>query len=145
MNLGDLTDRMSSVSSNNYDTSVRLMIECLQVIPFQLPKVGISGIELARRYWNDGSASTSKFDLEQARVACWNYLDERSASTNTEQPDYCAMRAVISVLYPDPPSDDIGELLFFFNQMLQGALSGQSESECCDNVNSVVDEFAHHT
>ena len=94
MNLDKLTDHMITTVSDDYGTSVRLMIECLRVIPFQLPPVGSSGIEIARRYWTDHSVP--KPDLERARVECWNYLDERSASTNTEEPEYCGLRAVIS-------------------------------------------------
>jgi hypothetical protein len=139
MSFGQLTDHMIATTNDDYGTSARLMIECLQLIPFYLPLVGQTGTEVARRYWTLHSASAS--DLERARVECWNYLDERSASTNTDEPEYCALRAVICVLYAKPPSDDIGELIEFFNQMLRGALIQKSDEDFLAAVVSVVDGF----
>jgi hypothetical protein len=140
MNFDQLTDHMIATANDDYATSARLMIECLQLIPFHLPLVGQTGTEVARRYWIHHSVSA--LDLERARVECWNYLDERSASTNTDEPEYCALRAVICVLYGEPPSDDIGELIEFFNQMLRGALNQESDEDFSAAVVSVVDGFS---
>ncbi len=139
MNLDELTDAMTATASGDYKTSVRLMVKCLRVIPFPVPDVVITGIELARRYWKHGSASET--DLERARVACWNYLDHVASSTNTIEPEFCAIRAVICVLYPNAPSDDIGELIDFFNQMLRGTLAKDDEDSFSEKVMAVVEEF----
>ena len=40
--------------------------------------------------------------LEKARVSCWHYLDERSASTDFTTPEHCAIRAAICFLYEGP-------------------------------------------
>lgn len=119
MSIYELTDRMIAVCNNDYAALARIMIECTQSVSPQLPPVGITGIKVARQYWVEKSVPASK--LEDARVDCWNYLDERSASTNTEVPEYCALRAVICVLYEEGSSDDLGDVACFFNEMLQGA------------------------
>ena len=89
MSFDQLTDHMIATANDDYGTSARLMKdECLQLIPFYLPLVGQTGTEVARQYRIHHSVSAS--DLERARVECWNYLDERSASTNTDEPEYRA-------------------------------------------------------
>jgi len=121
---------------------VELMIECLRAIPTALPTVGVDAIQTARRFWIEHSVPAS--NLEKARVACWTYLDERSASTNTDVPEYCAVRAVICVLYADPPSKDLGDLIEFFGEMLAGALnSGTHDSVFADLVPAVEDFLAN--
>lgn len=139
MNLENLTDRMVALAKYDYETSVRLMLRCLAVIPIQLPQVAISAIDLATRYWND--RSIPKDELEEARVRCWNYLDEQSASTNTIDPEACALRAVICVLYEAPPSDEIAELIAFFNQVLFASF-GNEVGKLGEQVSLVVEEFA---
>jgi len=138
--LDELTERMIVAISGDYESSVRLMIECLQLISSPMPDPGSSGIALAKRYWLDQSVTSS--DLEEARVDCWKYLDERSASTNTDEPEYCALRAVICVLFPPPCSDDIRESISFFNEMLRGALPQESDDAFAATVNSIIDRFS---
>ena len=139
MNLYDLTDKMLAVSSADYDTSVRLIFACLKLIRFPLPQVALSGIEIARQYWIDGSVPRSA--MESARVACWRYLDEQDATWNTEEPEFCAIRAVICVLHPDPPSDDVGDLVEFFNEVLRGALKDLDDDAFFRKVKCIVCEF----
>src|SRR5579862_8609514 len=102
MSLEQLTDQMLTTAKDDYGTLTRLMIECLELVPFRLPAVGEAATKIARQYWTERSLPASV--LEHARVDCWNYLDQRSASTNTVVPEYCAVRAVICVLYPEAPS-----------------------------------------
>lgn len=140
MTVDELTDKMITLTSNDYATATRLMVECLQVIPFELPPVAISGVDVARRYWVDGSVP--KQETERRRVECWDYLDELSASTNTDEPEFCAIRAVICVLYADPESDDLGEIVDFFNQMLRGTMIEDDENAFSKKVLAIVDKFS---
>jgi hypothetical protein len=130
-------DHIIESGNNDYASSMRIMIQCLQLIRCIVPAVGVASMKVARRFWEFHSVPTS--DLERARVNCWQYLDERSASTNTELPEYCAVRAVICVLYAEPPSDDLSELVGFFVEMLAGALDHESESTFVSRVISAVD------
>ncbi len=138
INHDSLTDRMAAVANYDYNTSVRLMLRCLAVIPVKLPPVAISSFEVASRYWID--RTVPKAELEKARIDCWNYLDERAVSTNTIDPEPSAVRAVICVLYDAPPSDDVAELLEFFNQVLIASFGKQADELSC-KVSSIVEEF----
>jgi len=142
MSLDKLIDHMVAIVSGSYANCVRLMIDCLGVIPFRLPDVALQGIDVAKRYWMERSVPAS--ELEHARVACWNYLDERSASTNTENPEYCGIRAVICTLYPEPPSDDIGELVCFFSEMLRATVPHESDEMFFEAVSFVVERFGNN-
>ena len=116
MSLDDLIDEVVSITSDEYEKCILFMIRCLPLVAFVNPEVGIQGITTATRYWIDKSAD--KAELDRARVACWNYLDTNSASTNIDEKKFCAVRAVICVLYSRAEYEDNGELLEWFFQML---------------------------
>ncbi|MCG7491912.1 hypothetical protein MHN79_20800 [Vibrio sp. Of14-4] len=101
MSLDDLIDEVVSITSDEYEKCILFMIRCLPLVAFVNPEVGIQGITTATRYWIDKSAD--KAELDRARVACWNYLDTNSASTNIDEKKFCAVN---------------GELLEWFFQML---------------------------
>jgi hypothetical protein len=50
----------------------------------------------------------------QARVRCWEHLQEKSASTDLTDPQNCAVRAVICALHPEPTQDDVAEVIDWF-------------------------------
>lgn len=102
----------------------RLLLECLTLIKDDLPAIGLEALSIAEKYWVDKIIVSS--ELESVRVRCWRFLDERNAATNTQEKQYCALRAVICVLYAEPPSDDIGELIEFFMEMMSSLLSVES-------------------
>jgi len=142
MYLDDLTDRMTATVGEDYGKSVRLMIECLQLIPFHMPHVASIGLGVANRYWIKHSLLDS--ELEKARVDCWNYADERSESTDTETPEDFAVRAVICVLYEAPPEEGIDEAISFFNEMLRGALNEKSNQAFVKSINYIIDVFSRN-
>jgi hypothetical protein len=116
MTLDDLIDEIISITSDEYEKCVFFMIKCLSLIVKVCPEIGIQGINTATRYWIEKSIDQA--ELEKARVECWDYLDVNSASTNIVESKFCAVRAVICVLYSEPPSEDNGELLDWFFKML---------------------------
>lgn len=75
------------------------MIAYFGKIQRPLPVVAAQGLAIARKFQN---AEVELDQLEKARVSCWNYLDERSASTDITAPEYCAIRAAICFLYNGP-------------------------------------------
>jgi hypothetical protein len=117
-----------------------MMIECLKLVSFALPQVAASAMDIARRYWIDGSVPLS--DLETLRVQCWEYLNERSASTNTIAPEFCAIRAVICVLYASSQPHDVGDRVYFFNEMMRGALKHEDDRTFFEKMISIVDKFS---
>ncbi|MDG9668718.1 hypothetical protein ONV78_13325 [Hahella sp. CR1] len=100
------------VTCNRYDQCMKLMVSCLDIVEDYCPKIGIAGINSATRFWSEGIADAD--DLLQVRVESWKYLDDRSASTNTAVREFCALRAVICVLYASPPSEDNAEIVECF-------------------------------
>jgi hypothetical protein len=100
----------------NYRRYVAFMLDCVNTVAPALPELGVKGYETALRYWK---GAAGRDELEKARVATWKYLD--GESTAPEAPSTFAMRAVVSVLYPDPPSDDGVELLDWFVRIVVSA------------------------
>lgn len=92
--------------------SIDFMIAYLSDLKSPLPDVAERGLNVARKV-RIGHADAS--ELERARIECWKYLSERSASTETTSPLYCGVRAVICVLWDNvPQGGDVADLLDFF-------------------------------
>jgi len=78
---------------------------------FTLPSVATDALDVARCFQR---SQASAEQLERARIQCWEFLDAKSASTDFSQPEICAIRAVICILYAESPSEDVSELLSWF-------------------------------
>jgi hypothetical protein len=95
-----------------YDRARNFMIDYLFKIQKPLPDIAVQALAIARQVQNSQAAIDQ---LMQARVHCWKYLDERSASTDLATPEYCAIRAVICVLYRAPERGEHAlDLVAFF-------------------------------
>ncbi|KID58075.1 hypothetical protein JF50_04885 [Pseudoalteromonas luteoviolacea] len=116
MKVDDLIDEVIYVTADKYKYCIILMLRCLKLISDECPKVASQSMKVANDFWVKAAVNSEM--LDSARVECWNFLDANSASTNIEQREFCAVRAVICVLYPEPFSDDNGELLDWFFKML---------------------------
>ncbi len=75
------------------------MVDCFGKVRRTLPAVADHGLAIARKFQK---GEVGRDQLVQARVACWKYLGERSASTDVTTPEYCAIRAAICFLYDGP-------------------------------------------
>lgn len=93
LTMDPLTNRLVEAVSH-FRSLNQLMIRSLQLITIPLPNVGTVAIEIAKQYWID----SSHLDLERARIECWEYLDERSASTNNEEIEYCANNGILGAM-----------------------------------------------
>lgn len=140
MTLDELSDHMIAVCECEYPKFISLLIECVDLFASKFPPIAQSALRVAKRYWLLRTLPAAT--LQTARIDCWKYLDERSASTNTQLPQYCAIRAVICLLYVEQPCDDLYELVSFFNEMLQGSLNLSTEEEFTATVGSAVDRFS---
>ena len=136
MTLDDLIDEVISNTSDEYEKCVFFMIRCLSLIAGVMPKVGIQGVSTATKYWV--GKSIGQGDLDKARIACWDYLDANSASTNVVEKKFCAVRAVICVLYSKAYYDDNGELLDWFFQMLS-TINGDEKALLTD-LSDILEE-----
>ena len=95
---------------------VKFMLASAELIAERLPDVGRAALETARRFWN-GQADAQ--ELEDARVRSWKYLEARGVGTSLDEPDVCALRAVICLLYPDTGGVDFFDLVHFFVEVTQ--------------------------
>lgn len=123
-NLDQFVDRIALIGEASYDTCIRLLVECMALVKDDLPVIGLEALSIAEKYWIDKSIVSA--ELESVRVRCWRFLDERNAATNAQEKQYFAVRAVICVLYAEPPSDDIGELIEFFMEMMSAVVGVQA-------------------
>ncbi|WP_223619782.1 hypothetical protein [Lysobacter sp. ESA13C] len=95
---------------------MRFMCRCLLLAHEFLPEIGRNALNLATAFWLSGEGQAE--DLLTARIACWNYLDSKHRSTDIQDREDAAMRAVICVLYAEPESDDFSvETVHWFADM----------------------------
>ncbi len=125
MNIDELTDIIINATADNYEACIRFLVKSLSLIQEFCPQVALSGIDVAHKYWIESSIDSA--GLEDARVKCWKYLDAKSASNNTQEKAFCAIRAVICVLYAESPSQDNGELIDCFLQMVNVVMENNIE------------------
>lgn len=123
MQFEKLINLISDTSLSNHAATMRIMTHCLKIIDTNLPEEGLQAMKVASAYWSGNLVDSSK--IIEARVACWNYLDERKASTNTTDPKYCALRAVICVLFESTSDeDDLEDAISCFLEFLYQSAMG---------------------
>lgn len=83
---------------------MRFMCRCLSLVQQFMPETGRNALKLATAFWLEGGGRAE--DLLAARVGCWNYLDAKGRSTDIQDQEDAAMRAVICVLYVEPEFED---------------------------------------
>lgn len=82
----------------------KFMCRCLLLVQHILPEVGRNALNVAKVFWLEGGGQAEA--LLAARVECWKYLDEKNGSTNIQDLEDKAMRALICVLYAEPEDDE---------------------------------------
>ena len=125
MNLNEMIHKIVSENNGSHETTMRLFIRLVELLPFELPVAFLQIKKVAHRFWlwNIGS----KEDLERARVSCWEFLQENSLTYSLEDPFVCALRAVICLLYEEDPSGCQLEIIDFFTELLSRALGDTVE------------------
>ena len=113
--LDELVDRVEEISRGDYRFAVGILVRCLKEIEESLPKEGLEALDISKAYWLNGEGTDG--ELTRSRVACWKYLDNHGSSTDLSRKEFRAMRALICTLHPEPPSEDLSELVEFFLQM----------------------------
>jgi hypothetical protein len=96
------------------DLCLRFMLARCELIRDRLSDVGKAALDVAQRYW---TGLATEPELEAARVACWQELDAKSWSMNTTEPEACAARAVICLLYPRWSEGEVLEHVEWFMQL----------------------------
>ncbi len=121
--------------ANYADLCIHFMLESCKLIRERLSDAGKSALDVAERYW---TGLGTERDLEAARVACWQELDAKSWSVNTTEPEACASRAVICLLYPRWSEGEALEHIEWFMQ-----LSNKAEDHWLDQRILLNHLFAH--
>ena len=92
------------------------VIAFVELFQGTIPLVAKDALIVVKAFWR-GDASAEQVEL--ARIKCWEYLDSKSASTDFSNPETCAIRAVICILYAEPPSEDMAELVGWFLTLME--------------------------
>lgn len=140
MEVDELADKIIIVSGGDFRKLMCLLIKCLEIIPFEIPQEGRVAIEVAKKFWNERKGSSK--DLEKVRVKCWKYVDRNSVFTKErEGKELFALRAIICILYPEPQSDDVYEVVDFFIEMLHSIFVEHSVDNFLPGIFSKINIF----
>lgn len=83
---------------------MRFMCRCLSLVQHVVPETGRKAFNLAASFWLEDEGAAQ--GLLAARIECWSYLDAKCRSTDINDVQDAAMRALICVLYAEPESED---------------------------------------
>ena len=113
------------------------MIDYISLIRSALPEISLIGLAIAKQF-RDGAVGSE--ELIHARVECWKYLKTHSADLDATTPEYCAVRAVICILYDGPvDGGDAGDLVDLFLQM------ANCVEDHSDSISALLDKhFPRH-
>jgi hypothetical protein len=95
---------------------IAFKLDCLELLDDDFPAVAEKGMLISRKFC-DGLASET--DLEKARIACWEYMDRKKITFDTDKQEVCKVRAVISALTTDYKAHEVCDTLMFFIEMAQ--------------------------
>lgn len=133
MSIEKITKKIITSIGDDYYTCNKFMLDCLPLVTNYLPQVGIETLDIAKKFWLQKSIEDT--ELESVRIKCWNYLDTRHASTNIQDKEFCALKALICILYASPPSEDLGDVVEFFLKMILKV------SNNIDYINNIVEKY----
>ncbi len=96
---------------------VPFMLECALLVQSKMPSRAVKALETAMAYLGQEQPLAS---VREAIEDCWHDADQNSASNISDDPDACALRALICVLCEQshPGSEDLVDLLSFFLNLL---------------------------
>lgn len=113
--------------ASDYDPRrVPFMLDCAALAQSSMPSRAVQALETARAY------SIRELPLSSVREAiegCWHDVDQNAINGCTDDPDTCAIRALICLLQEQsqPGSEDFVDLLSFFLNLLNRVESHAEE------------------
>ncbi len=120
----------------------QLKVECLSILPFDLPEVGQTGIQIAWEHWFE-HLHTQQFVSAAARN-CRDYLQRRSAFVVPKAPEHFALKAIgiaLSPFYTDAVRDNYSVGLQSFAKNLRRAFCPDDDEVFLECLSPVVDAF----
>lgn len=98
---------------------MKFMCRCFELVEkeYSIPAVAKKAIDIAKAHWIDGNAN--KDEMDAVRVECWDFLDRKEPKNRPLDREDMVLRALISVTFPEPFSDDFAKDSFewFFAMM----------------------------
>ncbi|NRF13129.1 hypothetical protein [Vibrio coralliilyticus] len=137
MTIDDLVDDVIDYNSGKYEKCMVFMVHCMDLISDKLPEVGEQALDVASKFWTQNMVDS--IQLDNAKIQCWEYLKYYSATTNVKEVRFCAMRAVICLLYTDYKDEDADETLAFFFKMLE--LIYGNEAKLVEDLSLTIKNF----
>lgn len=131
-----LSNQILSVAGDDFHRLNLLLLNCLKTIPFQLPKVATKAIDAAKIHWSGKSNEPAK--LDQARFECMQFLQDNSSTIEYLGPEYCSIRAVICLLFPNIEQSDLGEFVDCFVELLHRCLVSEDETSFEAKIEAIV-------
>ena len=124
--MDDLIDRLQAQIGLDaaFFKVCQFMLAYLSLIKAPLPPIADAGILTAEKF---SHGNVSAVELENARIACWKFLEDKGASTDVSVPENCAVRAVICCLHSKPEDEDLFDLLSWFLELARKVEDHSSE------------------
>lgn len=116
---------------------VPFMLDCASLAQSSMPSRAVQALETARAY---SSHELPIASVREAIVSCWKDADQSSTGGSAEDPDTCAVRALICLLHEQsqPGSEDLVDLLSFFLNLLN-----RVEPHTDEQIQLIKKHFAH--
>ncbi|MFC5862796.1 hypothetical protein ACFPT7_10880 [Acidicapsa dinghuensis] len=104
------------------------MVECASLIESELPRIAFESLQTAKSYLRQEAGTVS---VQQALSECWRELDKKKRTTSFDDPEVCAIRAVICILHDQVHSepDDLVDRMSNFLEILNGVVPREAEQE----------------
>ncbi len=113
------------VIGDDYEKYNLLMLKLLAEVETDLPDKAVQAVEVAQKYWIEKKATND--DLKEARIKCWQHLDNNKDTINYNTKDYHVLRAAICLLYDSPElTDDMHDSLECFLEELSHILGNDA-------------------
>ena len=112
----DLIHIVYDSMGESYEKCMLFLLELVPMVISFLPEIGNEAFIQAKRYWIEKSIDSKQ--LTETRVKCWKYLDQEKATANLVSKKFCSLRAVMCLLHDDLASEEYGENIEFFMEMI---------------------------
>lgn len=118
--IGELMGALAALGDENKQNAALMPELCSLVGHYQdfLPHALKEYAGLASRYWGRGVGSAK--ELEDARLICWKFLNEKGSSEEIIDAEDAAVRALICVLYGELINAEfVDDLTYWFFSVLK--------------------------
>ena len=117
----------------------QLHLNCLNIVPVEVPIVAADAIEIAHDYWF--GQSVDEFKLESSRGTCYDFLKSRGVFVQPIEKEHFAVKAIMGVMHENYSEDDYWLGLFCFAQYLRATFNPDDDVLFSRRVTPIVETF----